>query len=96
VASLVSVSSTPVEEIQLRIPEDEVLVEYYYDDKSLFIFVLSRQGLRMVRTELGGLIAEARGLREAIQSGSEAYLPAAQSLYRQLVQPIEPLLAGRT
>lgn len=95
--SLVSVSSTPIEEIQARIPEDEMLVEYYFDDKSLFIFMLSRQGLQVMRTDLAGLDTEARALRDAIASPkSEAYLPAAQQLYRQLISPIEPLLAGRS
>lgn len=93
--SLVSVSSTPIEEIQARIPEDEVLVEYYYDGKSLFIFLLSRQGLQAVRTDIGSLKADVKALRDAITSPkSEAYLPIARQLYQQLVKPIEPLLAG--
>lgn len=97
VASLVSVSSTPIEEIQARIPEDEVLVEYYYDDKSLSIFLLSRDGLQAVRADVGNLLEGVKSLRIAIADPkSDAYLPVAQQLYRQLVQPIVPLLAGRS
>ncbi len=97
VASLVSVSSTPIEEIQSRIPADEMLVEYYYDDNSLFIFLLSRQGLQVLRTDTVGLDAEVKALRDVIAvPKSEAYLPIAQRLYRQLIKPIEPLLAGRS
>lgn len=95
VASLVSVSSTPIEEIQSRIPADEMLVEYYYDDNSLFIFLLSRQGLQALRIDTVGLDAEVKALRDVIATPkSNAYLPIAQRLYRQLVKPIEPLLAG--
>jgi CHAT domain-containing protein len=97
VASLVSVSSTPIEEIQARIPADETLVEYYYDDSSLFIFLLSRQGLQVLRTDTVGLDAEVKALRDVIAAPkSNAYLPIAQQLYSQLIKPIEPLLAGRS
>jgi CHAT domain-containing protein len=97
VASLVSVSSTPIQEIQARIPTDEVLIEYYYNDKSLFIFLLSQKGLQMVRGDVGSLIADAAAMREASETrDSDAYLIPAQRLYRQLVLPIEPLLDGRS
>jgi CHAT domain-containing protein len=97
IASLVSVSSTPIKEIQARIPADEALVEYYYDDETLFVFVLSRQGLQVVQTGLADLGVQARALRDAVATPqSEAWLPLAQRLYRQLVGPVEPLLAGRT
>ncbi len=97
IASLVSVCSTPIEEIQARIPEDEALVEYYYDDETLFVFVLSRQGLQVLQTGLADLGAQARALRAAAATPqSEAWLPLAQRLYRQLIGPVEPLLSGRT
>jgi len=97
VASLVSVSSTPLAEIQARIPRDELLVEYYYDDSLLFIFLLSDQGLQVLQSDVGNLDAQAKALRDAVVAPkSEAYLPIAQRLYRQLVKPLEPLLAGRS
>lgn len=96
-SSLVSVSSTPMVEIQQRIPEDEALVEYYYDDNALFAFVLTARGLQTVRLDAKGLEADVRLLRTMIeQHESEAYLRPAQRLYTRLVQPVEPLLAGRT
>lgn len=95
VASLVSVSSTPLAEIQARIPADEMLVEYHYDDRSLFVFLLSRQGLRVVQAEVGDLEAQAKALRDAVAAPSSgAWQPISQRLYRQLVGPLEPLLAG--
>ena len=96
-SSLVSVSSTPLAEIQQRIAEDEALVEYYYDDKSLFAFVLTTGGLQTARLDANGLEGEVRLLRTVIeQPDSEVYLHPAQRLYARLMQPIEPLLAGRT
>lgn len=95
-ASLVSVPSTPLAEIQQRIPADEALVEYYFDDKSLFAFVLTNKELHAVRLEAGGLEADVRELREAIeQPASEAYLDPAKRLYTRLIRPIEAV-AGRT
>ncbi len=97
VASLVSVSSTPLAEIQARIPRDELLVEYYYDDNSLFIFLLSNQGLQVLQADAGSLDTQAKALRDAVVAPkSQAYLPVAQRLYLQLVKPIEPLLDGRS
>ena len=95
IASLVSVASTPIEEIRALIPADEVLIEYYYDDRSLFTFLLSQKGLQMVRGEVGDLVADALALRDAIQSqDADAYLIPAQRLYKRLVLPIDPLLSG--
>lgn len=97
VASLVSVSSTSLEEIQASIQVDEVLVEYFYDDKSLFVFLIAREGVQVVRTDVGNLVAETKAMRDAIaEVKSETYLPLAQRLYQQLVAPIIPILAGRT
>ena len=91
-ASLVSVSSTPLLEIQQLIPEDEALLEYYYDDNSLFAFILTRQGLRAARLDAIGLEADVRELRAAIhRTNSEAYLDPAKRLYSQLIRPIESL-----
>lgn len=95
VASLVSVSSTPLEEIQARIPADEMLVEYHYDDNALYVFLLSREGLRVVRGDAGGLESRVKALRDAIaQPASAAYLPVSQQLYRQLIGPVETMVSG--
>lgn len=95
VASLVSVSSTPLAEIQARIPADEMLVEYHYDDNALYVFLLSREGLRVVRADVDGLESRVKALRDAIaQPASGAYLPVSQQLYRQLIGPVEKMLSG--
>lgn len=88
-ASLVSVSATPLTEIQARLRADEILVEYYYDDKSLYAFVLNREGLSVMRTDAGDLEGEVRTWRTALEDPEgKTQLPHAQSLYKKLVTPI--------
>jgi len=92
-ASLVAVSATPIPDIQALLPEDEALVEYYYNDKSLFAFVLTRRGLQGARLDVSGMDADVRALRKAIQRpDSDAYLAPAQRLYARLIQPLEAIV----
>ena len=88
-ATLISVSATPLAEIQARLRPDETLVEYYYDDKSLYAFVLNRESLSALRTEAGDLEGEVRTWRAALEDPEgKTQLPHAQSLYKKLVAPI--------
>jgi len=96
-SSLVSVSATPVTEIQKRIPADEALVEYYYDAHSLVAFVVTSQALQGVRLDGSGLEDEVRLLRTGIaQPDSDVYLRPAQRLYARLIKPLLPQLEGRS
>ncbi len=93
-ASLVSVMSTPIEEIQSRLPADEALIEYYYDENALYAFVLTREGLQGAKLEVKGLEDEVRALRDALDDEkSEKWRPASQALYARLIRPIESLAA---
>ncbi|HXF66383.1 MAG TPA: CHAT domain-containing protein [Burkholderiales bacterium] len=95
-ASLVAVGSTPVVELQARLPEDEALVEYYYDERALYAFVLTRMALAAVRLEAAGLEAEVRALRRAIETPEGThYEPSARRLHERLIRPIEPFIGGR-
>ena len=88
-ASLVSVSAMPLAEVQQRLADDETLVEYYYDSDWLYAFVLTRDELRAVRTPLGGLEADLRSWRSAVEDPAATAPPSvAQALYRQLIGPI--------
>lgn len=95
--SLVSVTSTPIEKIQDRIGQDEALVEYYYDNSSLYVFVLTREGLQGERQDAAELPETIRQFRDALdRTGSGDYLPLSQKLYDQLIAPIDGMLAGKT
>lgn len=94
-ASLISVSSVPLAEIQAGLPEDEALVEYYYDDKALFAFVLTRAGLQGRRLDAADLEADVRALRQAIENRGAEYRSVGQRLYRRLLAPLHELIPGR-
>ncbi len=88
-ATLVTVGTTPLAEIQARLRPDETLVEYYYDPQWIYAFALDRDRLSVTRTEAGGLEAEVRAWRTALEDPEgKAQLPLAQSLYKKLVTPI--------
>lgn len=88
-ATLVTVSTVPLADIQGRLRADETLVEYYYDDKWIYAFLVTRDSLSAVRTELGALDAEVRAWRAALEEPTgTAHLAQAQALYRKLVTPI--------
>jgi CHAT domain-containing protein len=92
-ATLVTVGTMPLAEIQARLRPDETLVEYYYNAEWLYAFALDRNRLSVTRTQAGGLEAEVRAWRTALEDPSgTAHLPQAQSLYRKLVAPILPRL----
>ena len=92
-ATLVSVSTTPLADIQAKLRPDETLVEYYYDSQWLYAFVLNRDSLRVVRTETGDLESQVRAWRTALEEPEgKTQLPHAQALYQKLVTPVAALL----
>jgi CHAT domain-containing protein len=96
-ASLVSVTSTPIAEIQALLPEDEALIEYYYDDASLYAFVLTRGGLQGAKLDAKGLDADARAIRDALdEPQSQRYLGPAQRLHASLIAPLRGMLGARS
>jgi CHAT domain-containing protein len=92
-ASLVNVTYSSAKDIQARLPADEVLVEYYYDDKKVYAFVITRERLQVVWLEGGNLAQDVKAFREALDSPKDnRYLALAQKLHRQLFQPLEATL----
>jgi CHAT domain-containing protein len=95
-ASLVTVTSTPLAEIQSRLPEDEAIVEYYYDEGVFVAFVVTRTGLQGRRLDANGLEADIRALRAAIEKPfSREHEAPAQALHTRLISPIQDLIANR-
>ncbi len=95
-ASLVSVTSITLPEIQSIIPKEETLIEYYYADKDMFAFILSAQGLKVARLKSDNLAVDIQQLRKALeQPGSSGYIEQSQHLYGRLIKPFERLLSDR-
>lgn len=95
-ASLVSVRSFSSDDIRSAIPVDETLVEYYYEGRDIFIFVLSHRGLNAVRASSENLEVEVRELRRFLQRpDSDGYLELCRRLYTKLIKPIEGSLNDR-
>ena len=95
-SSLMSVTPVTVQEIQGRLPADEVLVEYYAEGKELYAFVLTRAGLQGVKLDGEGLTAEVQHFRQALQDTRSAYhRDLAGKLYNRLVRPLEGAMKTR-
>ncbi len=89
-ASLISVTSLSVAEIQKLIPADEALVEYYYTDQYLFTFILTSQGLSAVRLDSGHIADDIKNFRAAIENTSSSdHEILAKQMFNQLFKPIE-------
>lgn len=95
-ASLISVRATPVAEIQKLLPGGEVLLEYYYDDKALYVFALARDSLSAHKLDVSNLETDVGALREAIgEPGTTVYEPLARRLHARLLAPLGELVRGK-
>jgi len=89
-AALVNVTYSSAKDIQAKLPADEALVEYYYDDNKVYAFVVTRERLQVVWLEGGNLAQDVKGFREALESpNDERHRALSQKLYRRLFQPLE-------
>lgn len=88
-ASLVSVTSMPVEEIQKLIPDGETLIEYYYTEKDLYAFVLTSQSLSAVHIETGTLMGDLRDFRKSLgNTFTSQHDEIAKRLHEKLIKPL--------
>ncbi|MGA2332376.1 MAG: CHAT domain-containing protein [Syntrophales bacterium] len=95
-ASLVSVTSISVAEIQKLIPADETLIEYYYTDKELYAFVLTSQGLSAIRLDSGNLAEDIKAFRKSLENASSAsYEMLSRQMFNKLMKPVEGSLHTR-
>jgi CHAT domain-containing protein len=95
-ASLVSVTSQSLTKIRALIPPDEVLVEYYYHGRDMYVFVLSNNALHMVKIDSLNLpeeILEYRKLTEAVNE--KELFNLSRKLYIRLFQPLERIVTER-
>ncbi|PKN26886.1 MAG: hypothetical protein CVU64_16920 [Deltaproteobacteria bacterium HGW-Deltaproteobacteria-21] len=92
-SSLVTVSSAPVETLRSLVREGETLVEYYYQGNRMVVFVLNRDGLRMLTQDATGMDQEIQRFRNDIQHvDTQAWQDSARTLYTRLWKPLEGVL----
>jgi len=100
-SSLVTVTPPDLKKIQALLPKHETLLEYYGDDKELFIFVVTQVSIKAYRFKAAGISdlvarfrnyiqtppAKVRGLKK-IASAKSGGLEAGESLYNLLIKPV--------
>ena len=94
-ASLVSVSTASVKQIQDRLMPNEVIVEYYFRGKDIYVMTLSSAGVHATMVDGAGLEDLVRVFRHKLQEVSEGVVKPAQALYDKLLRPIESDLGNR-
>ncbi len=95
-ASLVTVASQPVSELQSFIAADEALIEYYYRGSDMYAFILSDGGLRAEKLNGAGLAEEVQTLRKFMETpGSAHFKEASRKLYERIFRPLERGLGKR-
>lgn len=95
-ASLVTVTSPEVAEIQQLLPSDETLVEYFGSGDSLFAFIVNREGIQGAKLEAKELKQEIERFRKHIMAlDSYQFKTGGQALYEKLIQPIEGMIGSK-
>ena len=95
-ASLVSVAATPASEIRSFLARGETLVEYYYTDADLLVFILSANGLQSAKLPLAGLADDVAAFRRALENPrSRETAGFAARLHQRLFKPLETALSAR-
>lgn len=93
-ASLVTVTTVSLPDLQARLSSDETLVEYYAAGEALYAFVLTREGISAVQLPITHLRERVQEFRNAVEDlRSERYQAIAQDLYQQLMKPVEGLVS---
>lgn len=89
-ASLVTVTSQSLSEIQTFIPADEVLVEYYYRDRDMYAFIVSQRDLKAIKLDSEGLWEDVQAYRKMLETAQgDRHAELARKLYLRLFQPLE-------
>jgi CHAT domain-containing protein len=95
-ASLVTVSTATLAELRKLIGDDEALVEYYYDESSLYAFVLTREGVQAVTLNRSGLTEQVAQFRRHVEDHrSDAWRASARELFERLIAPLQDRIKVR-
>ena len=93
-ASLVTVTPVGAEKLQNHLGADETLIEYFYDDNYLFMFVVTHDQIHARRLEVTDQIAKIKELRRLIAAQEPGCQAIAGNLYDALILPAENLIAN--
>ncbi len=95
-ASLVSVTSPLLTEIQNDLHPDETLLEYFGNGTNWYVFVVKRNGIWAKQLILSDLETRIQSLRTQFSAPhSSGYQQLSRSLHKQLIEPVDNLLSRR-
>jgi len=95
-ASLVTVTSSDVAEIQRLLPSGETLIEYFGSGDTLFAFIINGDGIQGAKLEVKELKQEIERFRKHIMvPDSYHFKTNGQALYEKLIQPIEGMIGSK-
>lgn len=94
-ASLISVASVPLNEIQERLLPNEAIVEYYFHEKDLYAVTLSDAGMHATKINSNSLEGHIRHFRDQIEKRDDDVVRQAQVLYDILLRPLENYIGTR-
>lgn len=94
-ASLVTVTTPGIKEIQALLPADETLLEYFGAGDAFHAFVVTRADVRAVKLSGKGLANDVAEFRaEIMDPKSNGYRAAGARLYARLIAPVVRLVKG--
>lgn len=88
-STLVSVSSIPASQLFDALPEQEAVLQYYYQGPTLYVTVLTQRQIHMQQLDATGLEDEIRQFREAVDKMEPQALALSQKLHQRLIRPVE-------
>ena len=95
-ASLVSVTAIPIEELQQHLMPEELVLQYYVFGAKLYGVTVSSSDVRVTEIASPGLEADVRRFRALIEQGSDRVLVEARGLYDRLIRPMEAQIKGKS
>lgn len=88
-ASLLTVSSTDLADIQSQLGADETLIEYFGNEISLVVFVVEQESISAVMIDAVELAADVSMLRKGLQNPLDTqHRDYSQKLYDRLLKPV--------
>ncbi|MBN1850827.1 MAG: CHAT domain-containing protein [Deltaproteobacteria bacterium] len=93
-ASLVTVSPISSQQVQAFLGATETVLEYFYHNEDLFMFVVTRDQIRAQKLQVKDLPERIRGLRNLLSSKNENYHAVAGDLYNRLILPAEDTISN--